>query len=72
MKKYLRNKRYLKSRRSVMIGRSNKQLRKIDRMIYLVGKIDWKVVTENIIEALKEMVRAAEELERRKYGANTS
>jgi hypothetical protein len=44
MKKHLRGKRYIRSRASVQVGRMNRQIHKLDRIVIAIECIDWNFV----------------------------
>lgn len=63
-----------------MIGRSNKQLRKIGRMLYVLKRLDWiayqdafiKAWNEAISNVIKFMLKFYDEVQRRNNVSHTS
>lgn len=59
MKKNLRGKRYLRSRKSVAIGRQKRFEYKFNRMITVMNRIDWNSVVSNAVKVMTDVIRLA-------------
>jgi hypothetical protein len=60
MKKHLRGKRYIRSRASVQVGRMNRQIHKLDRIVIAIECIDWNVVTDGFCKTMLEIKKQME------------
>jgi hypothetical protein len=60
MKKHLRGKRYIRSRASVQVGRMNRQIYKLDRIVIAIERIDWSVITDGFCRAMLEIKKQME------------
>jgi hypothetical protein len=60
MKKHLRGKRYIRSRASVQVGRMNRQMHKLDKVIIAIECIDWNAITENFRKVMLEIKKQME------------
>lgn len=66
MKKHLRSKNYIRSRESVVIGRDNKRIRKINRFTRNFKRVDWQGVFDFVLSkvriAIQDIVTAVNEM----------
>lgn len=80
MKKWRHGKRHMYARRSVAIGRFNKRMRKIDRTIYILRRIDWDIFIDQFMKAWEQTVapiiefmnKFYKEMQRKNHEPNTS
>jgi hypothetical protein len=55
MKKYLHGKRYLRSRKTVQIGRMKKMTHKFSKFTFTMCRTDWSKITKELVKAFGDM-----------------